>query len=281
MTNDLAYVLKQYDISNTAKIIWGMLDGLSRASAKQGKPYVWISRSSIAERANVCVKTAIKALKELKTVGLITEKRMGQGLNNHIFVFLPKTQEAEKQKKVETADHSIYNSNSRVVNPSISYTNKKKVNNNIADISILPVNDDKGRTKPKGKPTPKRPRNNVEERQKIRKQYRDYFRDHFKYDEYKHDYLTSFEDADALAKIIDLLANTMASKGKIMINGTLLTPQQYYYVVKNISLDCMLDVIYKIPHFKNVKKPNAYLLACIYNEALQETLARPFYENRA
>ena len=275
MTMDLAYVLKQYDISNTAKIIWGILDSLSRASAKNGKPYIWISRKSIAERANVCVKTTIKAINELKTVGLIAEKRMGQGLNNHIFVFLPKTQEEEKQNTVETANHSIYNS--RVVSNSIPYTNKEKGNNNIADISILPDNDTKGRTQPKGKPTPKKPRKNVEEQQRLRKHYREYFRKQLKYEEYKNDMLTRYEDADALAKIIDFMANTMANKGKIYINGTLLTPQQWYYMVKNISQDEVIEIIARIPKWQNVRKPQAYLLSCLYNSALHSTLINPWY----
>ena len=275
MTMDLAYVLRDYGISNTAKVIWGILDSLSRASAKNGKPYIWISRKSIAERANVCVKTAIKAIKELKSVGLIAEKRIGQGLNNHIFVVLPKTQEDEKKSKVETANHSNYNS--RVVSSSIPYTNKEKGNNNIADISILPDNDTKGRTQPKGKPTQKRPRNNVEEKQRIRKQYRDYFRKQLRLEEYKKDMLTGYEDADALAKIIDFMANTMANKGKIYINGTLLTPQQWYYVVKNISQEEVLELIAQIPKWRNVRKPQAYLLSCLYNSALHSTLMKPWY----
>jgi len=275
MSMDLAYALRGYDISNTAKVVYGLLDGLSRASAAKGKPYTYISRKSIAERCGVCEKTARTAIKALKSVGLIAEKRIGQGLNNHIFVFLPKETKEEKQKTIDAADHSIYHS--RTVNNSVLYTNTEKVIKSRMDISIHSTNVDKGYTPPKDKPTPKRPRINVDERQKLRKQYRDYFLKRLKYEEYSHDQLTTFEDIDALRKVIETMSNTMASKGQIYVNGTLITPQQWFYVVKNIEQSQVISIISSIPHWKNVRKPRAYLLSCLYNSALHETLLKPWY----
>lgn len=276
---DLCYYLRGYSLSSTAMLVYGLLDGLSKASAKRGKPYVYISRKSIGEHIHKSERTARRAVKELERAKLIVIKRMGNNLNDHIFVFAPKATEESKQTIVETANHSVYMSAQNRSKMSAPNTNTEKVIKNNIGLSTYPANDDKGRTQPKGKPTNKRPHSNVEERQRLRKQYRDYFRKRFNYEEYKRDILTSFDDADALAKVIELMANAMASKGKIMINQTLLTPQQWFYVVKNIEQEQILDIIAKIPYMKNVRKPQAYLLACIYNSAMEGTLLKPWYAN--
>ena len=282
MAMDLTYVLRGYEISNTSKVIYGLLEGLSRASAAKGKPYTYISRQSIADRCGVCEKTVRNALKQLNAVGLITEKRMGRGLNNHIFVFLPKTPQEEKKKTVEAADHSIFQS--RTVKNPVLYTNGEKVNKTHIDKSIYPDNDkdaasrqNSGRTQAKGRPTNKRPHSNIEERKKIKKKYKDFLYLHLKVNAFVGDINTNGYECEALEKIIELMANTMAGKGRLMINGCLMNNQQWWYVVKNISQEQIIDLIYKIPHFKNVKNPNAYLLAAIYNAALQETLEKPWY----
>ena len=66
-------------------------------------------------------------------------------------------------------------------------------------------------------------------------------------------------------------------KGKIYVNGALLTPYQWWSVVKDISQDGFRRIIYKMPHAKNVKNPRAYFLASVYNEATTEKLEMPFY----
>ena len=274
---DLCYYLRGYNLSSTAMLVYGVLESLSKASLKRGKPYVYISRASIGEKIGKSERTARRAVKELQRANLIVVKRMGRNLNDHIFVFAPKEPQESKQTIVETANHSVYADAQELPQMTAPYNNTEKVNNNTADISILPVNDDRGHTPPKGKPTPKRPRANVEERQKLRKQYRDYFRKRMKYEEYQHDYLATYDETDALAKVIDHMANTMANKGQIYVNGTLLTPQQWFYVVKNIEQEQVLDIIAGIHSWKNVRKPQAYLLSCIYNSALQGTLIKPWY----
>lgn len=273
---DLCYYLRDYSLSSTAILVYGVLDGLSKASLKRGKSYVYISRASIGERIGKSERTARRAVKELERANLIMVKRMGRNLNDHIFVFSPKATQESKETAAKTANHSVFMSAQSKTKMSAPYGNTQKVNLQ-TDISILPVNEDKGHTPPKGRETPKRPRKNVEERQRIRKHYRDYFRNQLNFEEYKDAYLTTFEDADALAKIIDFMANTMASKGQIYVNGALLTPKQWFYTVKNIDRESVLDIIYQRPYWKNVRKPQAYLLSCLYNSALQETIMKPWY----
>lgn len=282
MAMDLTYVLRGYELSNTSKVIYGLLEGLSRASAAKGKPYTYISRQSIADRCGVCEKTVRNALKQLNAAGLITEKRMGRGLNNHIFVFLPKTPQEEKKKTVDAADHSIFQS--RTVKNPVLYTNGEKVNNTQIDKSIYPDTDkvaasrqNSGRTQPKGRPTNKRPHSNIEERKKIKKKYKDFLYQHLMVKDFIGDIMSNGYECEALEKIIELMSNTMAGKSRLMVNGCLMNNQQWWYVARNISQSKIIDIIYKIPHFKNVKNPNAYLLAAIYNAALQETLERPWY----
>lgn len=275
---DLCYYLRGYSLSATAMLVYGLLDGLSKASAKNGKPYTYISRKSIGEHIGKSERTARRAVKELERAKLIVVKRTGNNLNDHIFVFAPKATQEEKKTTVETANHSVYVSAQNRTEMSAPYTTEKVIKNTM-DISIHPANDEKGHTPPKGRPTNKRPRNNVEERQRLRRKFREYFRNQLKFEEYKRSFFTTFEDTDALAKIIDLMANAMASKGKIMVNQTLITPQQWFYVVKNIEQNDVLDILAKIPHLKNVRNTTAYLLACLYNSAMESTLLKPWYAN--
>lgn len=283
---DLTCYLKGYAISNTAMLVYGLLDGLSKASKSQQKGYTFISRQSIAERVHKCERTARKAVKELEAVGLIKVKRMGRGLNDRIFVFAPHTPEAEQEAEMEGANYDVYRSEPVKV-AALNMNTQKAIENHI-DISINPVNEAdnaakpqiKGQTEPKGRPTNKRPHRNIEERQRIRAKYRELLRQQIGYEEIRRDIFLNYEDSNAVAKIIELMANAMASKAKIMVNGALITNMQWWYVVKNISQEAIWDIIWKMPHYENVRNMNAYLLATIYNAALQEQIRKPWYVDR-
>ena len=284
MSLDLSFVLKGYQISNTAKVIYGLLFELSKASAHQGKNYTYISRQSIADRVGVCEKTARTAIKQLISVGLITEKRIGLGRNNHIYVASPQPlkeetkKPAEKSSKneviVETSFHS------RPVKSSSPSLNTKEINKTVRDKSISPEKEEKmsGLTLPKGRPTPKRPkRRSGYERMVIRDIYRNYFIKKLDFKKYKDEECLNMDDADALETVINLMSDTMANKGKIYVNGALLTPKQWFDVVKTISQDSVLNILGKIPEWKNVRRPHAYLLSCLYNSAQHDILLKPWY----
>ena len=287
MGMDLSYVLRGYEITNTARVIYGLLDGLSQASARNGKPYTYISRESIAKRVGVCEKTVRNALKQLKAVGLITEKRMGRGLNNHIFVFLPQAPQEEKEKKVAAADHSIYQSSS--VNSSTFYTNTEKVIKSHIDKSIYPVKEDnaptaqnKGTTAPKGKPTNKRPRVNLKAKEQAKRKYKEYLYKRLKVEEMLNDmWSDNTSEIEAIKKCIELIANACVSKGNIYVNGALITSQAWWYVVKNITQDSIIELIYKIAKTNNIRNWKAYMLSAIYNQALREVLEMPLYSSAA
>lgn len=283
MGMDLSFALRGYKITNTAKVIYGLLDGLTQASAKNGKPYTYISRQSIAMRVGVCEKTVRNALKQLNAVGLITEKRMGRGLNNHIFVFLPKTPQEEKKKTVDAADHSIYHS--RTVKNPVPYTKTEKVITSSIDKSIHPTNDkkdaampqNKGTTPPKGKPTNKQTRRTIEEKQKAKKRYKDFLLNKFNIEKNKYSIFNGIDEYNAVMKIIELISNVMSNKGLIKVNGSLLMPVQWWSMVKEISIEGLLELIYKLEKATGIKNYRAYILASIYNKAMEETLQRPWY----
>ena len=281
---DLAFALRDYRISHTAMIIYGMLNSLSNAAVSKQKGYVFISRKSIAAKVNKCERTARKCVKELESVGLIHIKRMGRGLNDRIWILPPHCPQEEAEQKIANSDMTIYRT--ETVKVAALNINTNKANNNQVDISINPENqrlgvaqrpEDKGFTAKKGRPTNKRPRRNIEKETALRKYYTDLLKKQLKYEEYRHDYFTMREDVEALEKVISLIANYMSGNTKIMVNGALLTKSQWWDMVKNIEQWQILDLIAKIPHFQNVRKPQAYLLACMYNSALHETLMKPWY----
>ena len=283
---DLCYYLREYHLSNTAMLVYGLLDGLSKASAKRGKAYTYISRRSIGERIGKSERTAQRAVKELERANLIMVKRMGRNLNDHIFVFSPMTTQEEKTATVETANHSVYVSGLNTAKMSCPIINTQKVINKQDDISIIPENqrfsvsnrkEDNGFTPKKGRPTNKRPRKDIAKETALRKHYTDLLRKQLKYDDYRHSIFTMGEDVDALDKMIALMANFMSGSTKIMVNGALLTKLQWWDVAKNITQEGILNIIAKIPYFENVRKPQAYLLACVYNSALHETLMKPWF----
>ena len=289
---DLCYYLREYHLSNTAMLVYGLLDGLSKASAKRGKPYTYISRRSIGERIGKSERTAQRAVKELERANLIMVKRMGRNLNDHIFVFAPKTTQEEKTATVETANHSVYVSGLNTAKVSCPIVNTKKVISNQVDISINPENqrltasnrqDDKGFTPKKGRPTNKRPHKDIAKETALRKHYTDLLKKQLDYEEYRRGMSMLYDDAEihiqALNKMIALMANFMSGNSKVMVNGALLTKNQWWDIAKEATQEQILNIIWKIPHFQNVRKPQAYLLACIYNSALHETLMKPWYNN--
>lgn len=277
MSLDLAYALRGYEISNTAKVIYGVLEGLSRASASKGLPYTYIGQKAIAERVGVCERTAHTAIKQLVSVGLIMVKRRGLCRTNAMYVLSPK---ATKQEK----DNIKAICGSGTAKNAFSNITSKSVNKTIDDKPSIPVNEnsaaspqDKAFTAPKGRPTNKRPRINVDERQKMKQKYKEYLYKRLDVNNFLDALMSNADEHEALIKIVELISNTMASKGQIMVNGCLLTKEQWWYVVKNISQCMVIELIYKLRKAKDVKNMRAYMLASLYNAAMIETIEKPWY----
>ena len=277
MAVDLTYILKGYDLTNTQRVVYGVLEGLSRASAKKGLPYTYIGQNALAERVGVSPRTIYAALKRLKEVGLIMVKRRGQGKNNAIYVLSPSATKEERQVRQLICE-------SRPAKNAKPYIKNQRLNNNDSK-TIHPHNDidaatpqDKGRTATKGKPTNKQPRRrSIEERNLIKKRYKDYLIQKLKLEEFRNFILSDGEEIQSIEKVIELISNTMSSKGKIMVNGSLLLPSQWWYVIKNISQETVLNLIYKLNNTKNIRNYRAYFLAALYNAAMEETILKPTY----
>jgi len=293
MAYSLTYYLRDYQISNTAMLVYDVLNGLYGASRAKGKDYTYISRKGIAERVRRCERTTRSAVKELERVGLISIKRMGRGRNDRITVLPPRKSDkcdTESDTQTETArkndkkNDNVFSAPCRSESAKVAALNINDIRDkslNKGSISIYPFSDDaasrqKGLTPAKGKATPQRPRIDLEERRRRKQQYKDYLIKSLNLLEIYNDIDAPLSEIKAIEKIIDLIANTSAGKGKVMISGSLLTSAEWWYVAKNLKQDSLRDIIYRLPRFQKVKNPRAYLLATIYNAALIDELHRPF-----
>lgn len=277
MSMDLAYYLRGYSLSSSAMLVYGVLEGLSRASLRNGKPYTYISRESIGKRIGKSERTARRAVKELERAGLIAVKRMGRNLNDHIFVFSPTAPQEEKQKTIETTNHSVYVSAIDRAKMSAPYDNGKKVNNTIDSTSLSIPDEIRQQTAPKGKPTPKRRRKTADERQKAKKKYKDYLIQRLKLNEMRCDIVANGDEYEALSKCVELVSNTMISNSQVYVNGCLLSPIQWWSCVKNITQETLIELIYKVSRQPDIRNWRAYMLSSIYNASVRDVLEQPYY----
>lgn len=273
MAADLAYILEGYELTNTQRVIYGVLDGLSRASAKRGKPYTYIGQKALADRVDVCPRTVYAALKRLQEVGLIRIKRRGLTRTNAIYVLSPSIEQGNCESR-----------NAKFANPNINSERYNKV----IDCQSIPSNgQDNALTAQiinvststhKGKPTKKRPRIDYEAKKKAKQLYKEYLYKRLKVKELKSEWIWVNDidrlnnDIDSIEKTIELISNIAAGKGKIMVNGALLTANEWWYGVKNITQDRVFDTLNRVYRAKYVKNKKAYLLAALYNDGIQESI---------
>lgn len=278
MTTDLAYILKDYAITNTAKVIWGYLYSLSKASEKQGKPFVFVGYRKIAERVGVCEKTVYSSMRQLKAAGLIVVKRRGQGLNSQTYVFSPSMPQKERETKEKCA--SSYGS--RHVKKTAPILKNKSVNNSDSR-TIFPDNPSdnapmaqkKGISAPKGKPTPKQ-KSNFAAKQQAKKRYKDYLYQRLNMADFENDMFADSSEVEAVKKAIDLMANAVVSKGNIYYAGTLLAPQSWWSCAKSITRESLIELLYRLEKQK-IKNYRAYFLSAVYSEGMRISLSAPFY----
>lgn len=280
---DVSYALKDYQISNTAKVIWGYLNGLAQASANKGLPYVYAGQKNIAERVGVTVRTVHNAMRQLQSAGLVKVRRRGQGLNNQTYVLSPVARELEKARDDRQSSGGSFQSGSeKNACPTIK---AERVISNSIDYQSIPKNDNEnaptaqnlsGVTAKKNRPTNKRPLSKIAERSKRKAEYKRIMYQRLKVKEFKDSWwlydVNIDDDIETLEKTIEIIANTAAGQGKIMVNGALLTPQAWWYCVQNITQDGVFEVVRRVNENFFVKNHKAYLLAALYNEGLQESL---------
>ena len=208
-------------------------------------------------------------------------KRRGQGKNNAIYVLSPSATREERQITRLICE-------SRKAKIAVPPINSQRVNNTI-DYQSIPTKEDNAATpqiknsvsvaRSKGKPTNKRPRINYEEKKKAKQRYKEYMYQRLKVNELKEEWIWVNDidrlnnDIDSIEKIIELIASIAAGKGKIMVNGALLTSQAWWYVVKNITQDRVFETLRRVNDAKSVKNRKAYLLASLYNDGIQEVIS--------
>lgn len=117
------------NLSNNDRMVLSVLNDRNNLSKSNnlthnGRICLFYTRKAIAETVGLCEKTVIKAIKRLKSYGLIEEIRQGQGKANIIYLI--------PQNNSETLENSknCNNSTPKTVNNSVAELEKVQRNNN-------------------------------------------------------------------------------------------------------------------------------------------------------
>ena len=126
-------------LNSDAKIIYMIMRDRNELSLKnswidsEGYVYIIYTRENMMKDVNLSNKTVIKAVKDLKKVGLIEEKRQGVNKPNMIYVL---TIDLESQWKCNNyTSGSGQNTSHDVKKVHGNYTNKSNTNSNIISTS--------------------------------------------------------------------------------------------------------------------------------------------------
>ena len=142
-------------INNDAKMLYALLLDrmeLSRTNGwieDDGTIFLIFKREDLADMLGICVTTVWRAIKQLKEVGLIEEKR--QGLNRPNLIYIGKIDYSEPENNVAETDENIVDDNTSDSFSSSDIENLKVrtfkgensgvLNNKSQDISDLKPND--------------------------------------------------------------------------------------------------------------------------------------------
>ena len=142
-------------INNDAKMLYALLLDrmeLSRTNGwieDDGTIFLIFKREDLADMLGICVTTVWRAIKQLKEVGLIEEKR--QGLNRPNLIYIGKIDYSEPENNVTETDENIVDDNTSDSFSSSDIENLKVrtfkgensgvLNNKSQDIADLKPND--------------------------------------------------------------------------------------------------------------------------------------------
>jgi len=289
------HVMREYSISATAARALFHINRYVFASRRGGKrdakgiAYCYASRNALAEAIGKSRRTADRAIAELKAAGLISLQRTRH--NGHIYLTALSTDSAAA---VNGVSGSATNGVSNISHKNLSH---------IADISILqhktPVEadmaakaaddakiaeasariatpaakkmqDGEQRNGKKGVPTAKR-------RSRITKAVKDAAKAEYRRMlERRLDMTNSCWLCPALddeyrqtQSLIDLIAEAVSVKGRqIRVNGAVLSAEQYWQVVQNISSGAIVGLFDRLCAAEatgGITNKRAYTLAAVYN----------------
>lgn len=239
-------------MSCEAKFIYGlMLDRLKLSIKnkwidKDSNTFIIFQNSDIAKMIGCGVKKVINLVKELKTFGLISTKRVGLTKPNMIYV----KQIFEEKKAKESDKKPLEKQNQEKANNKSSF--KKSINNALNKAKNIGFN--KSTKNAKNLET-----NNYDK-------YKDIIKENISYE-----YLAKQNpsEKDRVLEMVDIMAETLIStKKSLTISGNEIPID----LVKNTFLKLnMLDIEYILETLNNthtdIKNIKAYLITVLYNSA--------------
>ena len=261
-------------INNDAKMLYALLLDrmeLSRTNGwieDDGTIFLIFKREDLADMLDICSTTVWRAIKQLKEVGLIEEKR--QGLNRPNLIYIGKIDYSVlEEKEPESIEKEIISSSSA---PSTSILSSGIENLKDRTSTAERSGDLKNKCQDISKLKPNKTDNNNTEMNKpdpihsgdIREQLEDYF-----YQELEVELLLRLfpDDEDTIYQIVDLLVDTCATKRRMLrIAGDDKPAEVVRSRLKKLNADHIRFVLNSLAENATpVRNMKQYLLASLYN----------------
>lgn len=281
---------KQYGLSRSAAKVYVYLKRVIYQSRLNGfidryGVYACVGRATLAKEIDRSEITAARAMAELKRAGLIHVRRTKSYA--HIYLIQQQTTNDTCRR---IGNDTSYIRNTRVNNTSDNsiYPQKEEPNAPAArmdghernfepsvrlqETPTAPISTPAS----KGKPTPKRPRNDrAERRRAARARYAEALRKRLFYG-VSGQTLAMLDDdgtrSAAAEAAITMLSDAVAAGRNFKIAGAYLTPGQYWNIVQWLDLDALEAVMERVNRAENVRNLTSYIYASLYNECAYRRL---------
>ena len=275
-------------VSASAANIYSVLVRLSRTSERNGYKdaygvFVFASRKQLGEYIERSERTAQRLVSELRRAGLIRVRRMGLHGNDRIYIASHGGSEAVKnggseikrESNNKAIDISIHQQKTNAPEARTDGQNESASNVRVeahtkADSTTLTASANKG------KPTPKRPRNDrAERRRAARARYAEALRARLFLGESGQTLAMLDDDgsrAAAAEAAIAMLSDGLSAGRNIKVSGAYLTAAQYWEMVQYIDLVALESVMERVSRAENVRNLTGYTLASLYNECMWRRL---------
>lgn len=250
---------------------------------RRGVPFCFASKATLAAKIGKSERTAARCIVELKRAGLIESKRT-KGLG-HIYLCADcvSSPNAENGSSINR-DKSYNNKQSNSIHPTDENQHGKAVRMDGHEYDLKPSVRPQKTPAPsvstpatKGKPTPKRPRNDrAERRRAARAQYAEALRKRLFLGESGRTLAILDDDGTrsaAAEAAITMLSDGLAANRNIKVAGAYLTAAQYWAMVQWLDLDTLECVMERVNRADNVRNLTGYLYASLYNECAYRRLS--------
>ena len=134
------------DISSDSKLLYMLLLDRYKLSLKNNfidennRVYIFYSRDSVEKELNISHPTCINLFKQLKTIGLLEEKKQGRGKANIIYLkSIDINSEIKKLKNLTSRSKEIELLDVKNINPNKNDISKKELSNIVVDEKLYKI----------------------------------------------------------------------------------------------------------------------------------------------